>query len=316
MMGRDFMERVAFLFAGQGAQYVGMGKDLYENFNDVRELFDSANEILGYDLLNICFNGPEDSLKQTENTQPAIYMMDVAIYNILKSNGLKPKMMAGLSLGEYGALTAAGSINFQDGIDLVRKRAKFMQEAVPLGKGAMAAILGLPAEDVEKCCTISADVGIVEPANYNCPGQIVISGERKAVAKACEHAKDIGAKRAILLPVSAPFHCSLLQPAAAKLNSELESIRIKDPKTTVISNVTAKPIDSSDQIVELLTRQVTHSVRWQESIEYMIEDGIDIFIELGPGKTLTNFLKRIDKNVRGHNVEDLKSLEITLKELG
>lgn len=310
------MERVAFLFAGQGAQYVGMGKDLYENFKDVRELFDLANEILGYDILNICFNGPTELLKQTENTQPAVYMMDIAIYNVLKSNGLKPQMMAGLSLGEYGALTAAGSINFEDGIELVQKRAMYMQEAVPLGKGAMAAILGLPAEDVEKCCTMSADIGIVEPANYNCPGQIVISGEREAVAKACEHAKDIGAKRAVFLPVSAPFHCSLLEPAAAKLKDELENIYINDPKTTVISNVTGQPIEGGDQVIDLLTRQVTHSVRWQASIEYMIEEGIDIFIELGPGKTLTNFLKRIDKNVKGYNVEDLKSLETTLKELG
>ena len=310
------MRNVAFLFAGQGAQYVGMGQDLYNNYEKVRDIFDRADNILDYALSDICLNGPSELLNQTENTQPAVYMMGYAIYSILDGNLPKPRMMAGLSLGEYTALTAAGSISFGDGINLVRQRARFMQEAVPLGKGAMAAILGLSTEDVKKCCDLSKSIGTVEAANYNSPGQIVISGEKEAVESACQHAKDLGAKRAILLPVSAPFHCSMLEPAAKRLGEELSNIDIISPNIKIISNVTAKPIAGKKEISKLLTMQVTNPVRWQESMEFAIAEGIDTFIELGPGRTLTSLLKRIDRNIEGYNIEDIESLERVLKEFG
>jgi len=308
--------KIAFVFPGQGAQYVGMGKDLYDNYAETRELFDRADEILANGIKSMCFEGPEEELKKTENTQPAILLVSVAAMRVLQRYGIHPDMVAGLSLGEYSALVAASSITFEDALPLVMKRGRFMQQAVPLGHGSMAAVLGLERQKVEECCNLASDVGVVEPANYNCPGQIVISGHVAAVEKACAIAKEMGAKRIVPLAVSAPFHCSLLKPAGEALQKELDGIDIKDPQIPVISNVEALPVRDAAHIRKLLVQQVSSPVRWEDSVRYMISQGIEVFIEVGPGKVLTGFLKKISPEVRGYNVGDIKSLEATLKELG
>jgi len=308
--------RIAFVFPGQGAQYVGMGKELYDCYAEVKELFNKADDILGRSISSICFEGPEDELKKTENTQPAILLVSTAVMKVLAKHGIYPEMAAGLSLGEYGALVAANSIAFEDALPLVMKRGQFMQKAVPLGQGMMAAVLGLDREKVEECCKLASDAGVVEPANYNCPGQIVISGQVAAVEKACALAKDMGAKRTMPLSVSAPFHCSLLKPAGEALKEELNNIQIKDPDIPVVSNVEALPARDAAHIRKLLVQQVSSPVRWEDSIRYMIEQGIDVFIEVGPGKVLTGFLKKISNGVKGYNVENIESLKSTIEGLG
>ena len=309
------MGKIAFIFAGQGAQAIGMGKELCENFEVADKVFNEATDALGLDMKKLCFEGDEETLKITENTQPAILTMSVAALRVLEEKGIKADVVAGLSLGEYSAHVASGSIAFADAVRLVRKRGKYMQEEVPIGKGAMAAILGMDEEGVYEVCKKASEFGICEPANFNCPGQIVVAGETLAVEKAAEIAKEMGAKRAMMLPVSAPFHCQMLAGAGEKLAREMENVEFSDMLVPLMTNVTADFINSKDEIKDILVKQVSSGVKWQKIIEKMLADGVDTFIEIGPGKALSGFVKKIDKTVKILNVEDMASLENTLKEL-
>lgn len=310
------MGKTAFIFSGQGAQYVGMGKNLYDNFSTARRIFDEADEVLKEKISKLCFEGPNEKLQETVNTQPAILTHSVACCFVLKEEGVIPDVVAGLSLGEYSALVASESLEFSQAVPLVKKRGKFMQEAVPIGKGTMAAILGLEREQVIKICELASTEGVVEAANFNCPGQIVVAGEVKAVNKAVNLAKAKGAKKAVMLPVSAPFHCSLLKPAADNLAKELENVVIKDSKIPVVSNVNADYTNEGKKVRELLIKQVNSPVLWEDCIKKMINSGVDTFVEVGPGKALSSFVKKIDKTLKVSNVEDTESLYNTIKNLG
>jgi len=310
------MGKTAFIFSGQGAQYIGMGKDIASEFKAASDIFDQASESLGIDMKKMIFEGDDETLMITENTQPAIVTASVACLVPLMEKGIKPDYTAGLSLGEYSAHVASGTMDFKTAVSLVRKRGKYMQEAVPLGVGTMAAIIGLSKEDVVECCRQASDEGIVEPANFNCPGQISIAGEVKAVKKAMDLCKSRGAKRAVQLAVSAPFHCSMLKSAGDKLMAELEHIDFRDFKTPLVANVTADVVRSPEDIKDLLARQVCSPVLWEDSVRYMLGQGVDTFIEIGPGKVLSGFVRKIDKEARSYNVEDLTSLKKTLEELG
>ena len=308
--------KTAFLFSGQGAQAIGMGKELCENFPVADKIFDEASEALGFDIKDMIWNGDKETLMITENTQPAILTMSVAALKVAEEIGLKADVVAGLSLGEYTAHVASGSMDFCDAVKLVKKRGKYMQEEVPVGVGAMAAIIALTPDDVKEICEKASEKGICEPANFNCPGQITVAGEKAAVEYACELAKEKGAKRAMLMPVSAPFHCSMLKGAGEKLKAELENVEVSDMQIPLITNVTADYVGSKDDIKDILVRQVSSSVLFEESLRRMIADGVDTFIEIGPGKALSGFVKRIDKTKTILNIEDMASLSKTKAALG
>ncbi len=307
------MGKIAFIFSGQGAQYVGMGKEVAEAYPEADAIFDSASAALDFDIKKMIFSGEEETLRITENTQPAILTTSIALMQPLLSAGIQPDAVAGLSLGEYTAHVAAGSLSFSNAVTLVRKRGKFMQEEVPVGQGTMAAIIGLDDETVTACCVEASTEGIVQPANFNCPGQVVIAGEIKAVEKAMALSTEKGAKRAMLLKVSAPFHCSLLAGAGEKLMKEMEDITIRPMNMPVAANVTGQYVKNAAEIKQLLKEQVSTSVRWAQCVKTMIDDGVDTFIEIGPGKVLSGFVKKIDKSVNVLNVENVESLQATIK---
>lgn len=300
------MGKVVFMFPGQGAQYVGMGKDFYDSFSCSKEVFEKANEVLDIDVKALCFEENED-INITEFTQAAMVTASVAILKKLEEMGVKPDITAGLSLGEYCALVASGVMSFEDAVKVVRQRGILMQDTVPAGEGAMSAVLGMKKEDIE--AVLPEIDGVVTIANYNCPGQIVISGEAAAVAKAGEALKEAGAKRVLPLKVSGPFHSPMLKPAGEKLLKVLEDIEINDPEVPYISNTTAEVVTSKDNVKELLGRQVYSSVRWEQSIEKMIADGADTFIEIGPGRTLCGFMRKINRNVKAINIAKVEDLE-------
>jgi [acyl-carrier-protein] S-malonyltransferase len=308
------MSKVAFVFPGQGSQAVGMCKDLYEAYPVARHIFEEADKALGFSMTDLIFKGPEEALRLTENTQPAILTASVACFEVLKEKGIACQMAGGHSLGEYSALVAAGALSFADAVRTVKSRGKFMQEAVPVGQGSMAAILGMEPEKVDSICKeVEKSCGeAVQAVNFNCPGQIVIAGATGAVNKAIEALKAAGAKRAIPLKVSAPFHSTLMTPAAKRLAEVLDKVAFHDAAFPVVANVTAKPETKAEEIKSLLVRQADHPVRWENSVHTMIDAGVDTFVEVGPGKVLTGFTKKIDKTKTVLNVENIESLENTL----
>ena len=305
------MSKIAFIFPGQGAQAYGMGKDFYEQTETGKRIFDKATELMGFSMPQLCFE-ENDRLDITEYTQAAMVTTSIAMMRVLEENGIKPDVAAGLSLGEYCALAAAGVMSDEDAIRTVRQRGILMQEAVPVGEGAMAAILALDAAAIEE---VTGEMEGVWIANYNCPGQIVISGEKAAVEEACEKLKAAGAKRAVMLNVSGPFHSGMLTAAGEKLGQVLSQVDLHEPRIPYVANVTARYVKSAGEVKELLTRQVSSSVRWQQSVEAMIGDGVDTFIEIGPGKTLAGFMRKISRDVKTLNVEKLEDVNKVVEAL-
>lgn len=305
------MTKTAFLFAGQGAQYLGMARDLYDQYNVVRATYDEASQVLGYDIRNL-IDHEEEKLNQTRYTQPAILTTSVAIYRLLQEEGIQAAIVAGLSLGEYSAMVAAGALEFTMAVDLVAKRGVFMEEAAPAGSGKMVAVLNADLATIETACQEASRLGIVSPANYNTPSQIVIGGEVKAVDKAVELLKEAGVKRLIPLKVSGPFHTALLKPASDKLSKVLATVEFTDFKLPLVGNTEATIMEQG-RIKELLTRQVMEPVRFYDSIATMKKSGVTDFIEIGPGKVLSGFIKKIDKSMKIAQVEDITSLSVLLE---
>jgi len=308
--------KIAYLFPGQGSQYVGMAKEFIETFKESQEVFDIAGAALGFDLAQLCMHGPSETLNKTENTQPAILAASIAILRPLERRGLSAKAAAGHSLGEFTAITAAGGFALKDAIALVRKRGRYMQEAMPEGAGLMAAILGMDRAALEKTCLEAAKNGIVAPANYNSPGQIVIAGEKKAVEKAMELARSAGAKKVVPLMVSVPSHCSLMKQAGERLARELDTVTMSDLRIPIVNNADAKFLRTATELKPSLVRQISSSLYWEDSINRLTADGFDTFIEIGPGKVLSGLVKRIAKDAKVLNVEDQKSMNETLQTLG
>jgi [acyl-carrier-protein] S-malonyltransferase len=304
---------IAFLFPGQGSQAVGMGKELAEKYPAARQTFEEADAALGYKLSQLCFEGPEDQLRLTEITQPAILTASIAAYRVLSEKGLKPNFVAGHSLGEYSAHVAAGTFSFADAVRTVRNRGKYMQEAVPVGVGAMAAILGMELDKLTALCNDAAQGEVCEPANINSPGQIVISGQATAIERAIKLAPERGAKKAVLLPVSAPFHCSLMKPAQERLAIDLQALQFQNPSIPVVCNVDAISLENAERSRDALIRQVTGSVKWEQSIRVLIEQGVQTFLEVGPGKVLWGLMRQIDRSKTCLNVGDEASLQKTLE---
>ena len=306
---------IAFVFPGQGAQKVGMGKSLADAFDICRETFAEADAALGEPLSSLCFDGPDDRLMLTEHTQPAILAMSTAVARLVKSRGIDAAFVAGHSLGEYSAHVAAGTLSFADALRIVRRRGQYMQEAVPVGEGAMAAILGLDADAVARACADAAEGQVVSPANLNAPGQVVIAGHTAAVARAGERAKAAGARRVIALSVSAPFHCALMKPAEDRLAPELRALNASAPGIPVIANVDAEPKRTAADAIEALVRQVSSPVRWEDVVKRLVAEGVTTCIELGPGSVLGGLIKKIDRTLKVFSVEDdtgLNALEAGL----
>jgi len=309
------MGKVAFVFPGQASQYPGMGKELAEKYAVARAVFDEADAALGFSISKICFEGTEEELKQTANTQPAILTCSVAAFRVAQEKGLLPDFVAGHSLGEYSALVAAGSLKFADAVKLVRKRGTYMQEAVPAGVGAMAAILGISPAVVADACKRAAEHEVCSAANLNSPDQTVISGNAGAVKRAVEIASQLGAKRAVMLPVSAPFHSALMMPAQEKLEKDLAATEFADLRWPLVTNVDADTETKGSEARDALVRQVSMPVRWEESVRVLIDKGVNTFVEIGPGRVLSGLLRQIERSVATLNIEDEKSLAMTLEKI-
>lgn len=310
------MGKIAYIFPGQGSQSVGMGRELFESSPEARAVFNEADEALGSPISALCFEGPAERLALTENTQPAILTVSVAAYRAMRSKGYPaPDLVAGHSLGEYSALVAAGSLRFDEAVRLVRKRGLYMQDAVPVGEGAMAAVIGLGPEEVAETCRESAGDGVCSPANINSGKQIVIAGDRTSVEEACALLKEKGARKVISLNVSAPFHCDLMRPAGERLAKDLSALDFQDLEFPVIENVSAEPNLKGSRVEKALTEQVWSPVRWQETVHALVASGVDTFVEVGPGRVLSGLGRQIDRGVRSLNVSDTESLSNTLDKL-